>query len=378
MLPATVNAPTPEPTSRHRRRRCCWTTWRDHQTATGRGNPTSDYAARRVLATLARTRSLGRRAARGSVGVAAVSDVAGDVRDVSRLAAAGMGLAGRSASCRASGARSSTRRSRRTWPVSSRSPSRSGSHRSRRNGPHRNRSGGSSSRPVGRLDQLEHRRSRRARRRVSRTRSTHGPGLAALSQRDRVRPPGVVPPRRHRHATQPAVEARHARGSIRRLHPGVAAVVRRVSGTQARHLSTQDGVEPRDPTRSLRPVPHRTRSRPRHARRTRSTTSHRALPELDRHRHLDNDRRHRSRSPTRTDASEPSNTCCPRSPNGAGPTRRPRRLIFRSDHPRLPRPLPRYLPVDADRRLTSSARSIRLPPRRRRPAPRPSGRAAHR
>ena len=29
----------------------------------------------------------------------------------------------------------------------------------------------------------------------------------------------------------------------------------------------------------------------------------------------------------------------------------PRRLIFRSDHPRLPRPLPRYVPVDADRRL---------------------------
>jgi integrase len=28
-----------------------------------------------------------------------------------------------------------------------------------------------------------------------------------------------------------------------------------------------------------------------------------------------------------------------------------RRLIFRSDHPRLPRPLPRYLPVDEDRRL---------------------------
>jgi integrase len=31
-----------------------------------------------------------------------------------------------------------------------------------------------------------------------------------------------------------------------------------------------------------------------------------------------------------------------------------RRLIFRSDHPRQPRPLPRYLPVDADRRLTDS------------------------
>ena len=28
-----------------------------------------------------------------------------------------------------------------------------------------------------------------------------------------------------------------------------------------------------------------------------------------------------------------------------------RRLVFRSDIPRLPRPLPRYLPVDADRRL---------------------------
>ncbi len=31
-----------------------------------------------------------------------------------------------------------------------------------------------------------------------------------------------------------------------------------------------------------------------------------------------------------------------------------RRLIFRSDYPRLPRPLPRYLPVDADRRLTDA------------------------
>jgi integrase len=30
----------------------------------------------------------------------------------------------------------------------------------------------------------------------------------------------------------------------------------------------------------------------------------------------------------------------------------PRRLLFRSDVPRLPRPLPRYLPVDADRRLS--------------------------
>ena len=32
----------------------------------------------------------------------------------------------------------------------------------------------------------------------------------------------------------------------------------------------------------------------------------------------------------------------------------PRRLVFRSDIPRLPRPLPRYLPVDADRRLTEA------------------------
>jgi len=31
-----------------------------------------------------------------------------------------------------------------------------------------------------------------------------------------------------------------------------------------------------------------------------------------------------------------------------------RRLIFRSDHPRLPKPLPRYLPVDADRRLAEA------------------------
>lgn len=32
----------------------------------------------------------------------------------------------------------------------------------------------------------------------------------------------------------------------------------------------------------------------------------------------------------------------------------PRRLIFTSDLPRLPRPLPRYLPVDADRRLSAA------------------------
>lgn len=31
-----------------------------------------------------------------------------------------------------------------------------------------------------------------------------------------------------------------------------------------------------------------------------------------------------------------------------------RKLIFRSDHPREPKPLPRYLPVDADRRLTQA------------------------
>jgi site-specific recombinase XerD len=39
-----------------------------------------------------------------------------------------------------------------------------------------------------------------------------------------------------------------------------------------------------------------------------------------------------------------------------------RRLIFRSDHPRLPRPLPRYLPVDVDRRLAEAlgASSYRL------------------
>lgn len=30
-----------------------------------------------------------------------------------------------------------------------------------------------------------------------------------------------------------------------------------------------------------------------------------------------------------------------------------RRLIFRSDHPRLPKPLPRYVPVDADRKLAT-------------------------
>ena len=31
-----------------------------------------------------------------------------------------------------------------------------------------------------------------------------------------------------------------------------------------------------------------------------------------------------------------------------------RKLIFRTDHPRMPRPLPRYVPVDADRRLSAA------------------------
>jgi len=35
----------------------------------------------------------------------------------------------------------------------------------------------------------------------------------------------------------------------------------------------------------------------------------------------------------------------------------PRRLVFGSDVPRLPRPLPRYLPVDADRKLTAALAS---------------------
>ena len=35
-----------------------------------------------------------------------------------------------------------------------------------------------------------------------------------------------------------------------------------------------------------------------------------------------------------------------------------RRLLFRSDLPRLPQPLPRYLPVDADRRLTEALRRL--------------------
>ena len=54
-----------------------------------------------------------------------------------------------------------------------------------------------------------------------------------------------------------------------------------------------------------------------------------------------------------------------------------RRLIFRSDHPRLPRPLPRYVPVDrpqAHRRT----RELFLSARSRRPATRPLGWAAHR
>jgi integrase len=36
-----------------------------------------------------------------------------------------------------------------------------------------------------------------------------------------------------------------------------------------------------------------------------------------------------------------------------------RRLVFRADHPRLPRPLPRYLPVDADRALSEALEASR-------------------
>ena len=60
-----------------------------------------------------------------------------------------------------------------------------------------------------------------------------------------------------------------------------------------------------------------------------------------------------------------------------------RKLLFRSDLPRLPKPLPRYLPVDADRRLTAALGQHRPEPAGRRRAPaatslRPADRGAAR
>ena len=56
----------------------------------------------------------------------------------------------------------------------------------------------------------------------------------------------------------------------------------------------------------------------------------------------------------------------------------PRRLLFRSDLPRLPRPLPRYLPVDADRLLTQALAGSAYRLRRRRAAAATRLRVAHR
>ena len=64
--------------------------------------------------------------------------------------------------------------------------------------------------------------------------------------------------------------------------------------------------------------------------------------------------------------------------NGAGPRHPARQLVFARDVPRLPRALPRYLPPDADRRLSAGAARLAEPAARRRVAVAAGHRDAHR
>ena len=152
----------------------------------------------------------------------------------------------------------------------------------------------------------------------------------------------------------PAVP-RVAAGALEQRMAGVAEPLR---GAFVAYLHRKSATckpktcqQPRDPAGRFRPVPRRDRPEPRLPGRAGPAPPHRTVPHLADQRHQQCHRRadHRRR---------PGSDACTRSANFLAEITEwgwddapPRRLMFRSDLPRLPRPLPRYLPVDADRRL---------------------------
>ena len=264
--------------------------WRAHRQRPGAGTqrrttrPAASWHAGRPLV-------LGCRAARGSAGVACVGDVAGDVRHVSRLAAAGVGLARRAQVVS-------------FWREIIDTPIEADMVRfvevAESIGFTPIQSKRAASQSVGRLliqtgrslDQLEIADLNALTDTGSRPRSTHGSGLAALS--------GAIvcahqvlfhlnviatPPEP---ASKPDTLDDRFADCTPALRPLFVAYLERKLGT-CRPKTVSSLADP-DSLTSPASSPNTKSPRPRHPRRPRSTASHRALPELDRHRHLDNQR----------------------------------------------------------------------------------------
>ena len=140
-------------------------------------------------------------------------------------------------------------------------------------------------------------------------------------------------------------------GAREPLRPRFVAYLER----KLRHLPTQDGVQPGDPARRVRPVPRRPRpdlaslaalDRRRHIEPylTSLATARQQQAPVSRSRVADQDRRVNAAANFLAEITEWGWADAPT-----------RRLLFPLRQcPALPRPLPRYLPVDADRRLTQA------------------------
>ena len=208
-------------------------------------------------------------------------------------------------------------------------------------------------RPLAR--RAHRRRSRRVRRGVPGPAGADRRGWQALPRRDARRPAGAVPPRRARHRRGPAVAAGALRAADGRGRRAAARRTGGLPGTQAAHLQpkTVSSLATRLAGTSAGSSP--TSTRPGLAGRAGPATPHRAVPG----RRWSTRHQQRTGEPItvadRPDGCDRWPASSPTSPSGAGPTAPGReRLFFRARHPRLPRPLPRYLPADADRRLSAA------------------------
>ena len=351
MLPAAANAPTPEPSPVPAPDQLLWA-WRDRQRDSGRGNPASDWAARAFLDRWPNPQAWADQPLGARLVLAPSTMSLLMFLMAHRMAAAGLGLAGvtQAVELLARGLRLAARG--RHGPVLRHG----GGGRVQRD------SGETGRVAVGRpavdpdrppTRAVGHRRPGSARRRVPGPRGRDRATLAALPDRARVRPHGAVPPR-HRPPTTRApqqpdtFEARLA-DCRPNLRPAMAAYLERKRGTcrpkTVSSLATRLAhfgrfLAEHDPElESLAGL-----GRQRHIEPYLSAVANAASSKTGRAITVaDQDRRIRAVGHMLAEITEWGWDDAPA-----------RKLIFRSDHPRQPRPLPRYLPVDADRRLTEA------------------------
>ena len=133
-----------------------------------------------------------------------------------------------------------------------------------------------------------------------------------------------------------------------------AAVICGLSRPAYRHPQPWHRHRHREPTQPLRRAPGRGRPRPCQPGRSGPAPTHRDLPDRHRRRRPIPAPAHRSRPPNAVAGSWRCTACSTTSAEWDWSEAPKRRLVFRSDIPKLPRALPRYLTPDLDRRLTQA------------------------